>query len=159
MRRAGYVHGIAHKPDTSATELLALLALLNTNTEDWWARRFVDRHVTAPVVNNLPLPNLDLQDLQGLAERAAVILVRNGYSRLGGDIDVAAIARDSKHAQDSLEQLLGQSEAVVARGFGLTAEDIDLIRSDFSEKGMPHAVFTVAIDHLTAVNSSASETL
>ena len=42
--------------------LLALLGLLNSLACDWWARRFVDRHVTAPVVNSLRLPEWSVDE-------------------------------------------------------------------------------------------------
>lgn len=157
VHNKGYVHAVAHVGGTSPTELLALLALLNTNTEDWWARRFVDRHVTAPVINNLPLPALAPAAIRELAQRAAVILARNGYTKLAGGIDVEMIARTSTYARDTSEKLLAQIEAVVAKGFGLTAGDMELISSDFSEKGMSRALFNAVIDHLT-VGAPPTET-
>lgn len=150
LHNKGYVHAVAHEPGTPPMALLALTSLLNTNTQDWWARRFVDRHVTAPVVNSLPLPSMSQSDLQALAERAAVLLVRRGYSRLANDIDVVAISEASALTQQSDEMLLGQNEAIVARGYGLTADDLAVIRSDFSHKGMPDKVFTIATESLVA---------
>jgi len=53
IHTAGYIHGVDDEAGTSASSRMALLAYLNSFTCDWWSRRIVDRHVTAPVINNL----------------------------------------------------------------------------------------------------------
>jgi hypothetical protein len=148
----GYVHGIAHESGTSPAVLLALLGVLNTNTEDWWARRFVDRHVTAKVANNLPLPALGVDEIDALAERTAVLLRNSGYTRLAGGIDVVEIADNSSFANDSYELLRAASEVVVARGYGLQPEDLEIIRHDFDDQagqGFPSTIFDLACQLLT----------
>ena len=57
FHNAGSVHAILTDADFGLETTLALLCYLNTYCCDWWARRFVDRHVTAPVINNLRLPD------------------------------------------------------------------------------------------------------
>lgn len=140
----GYIHAVAHASGTSSSALLALIGLLNTNTQDWWARRFVDRHVTAPVINNLPLPDLNPNEVDLLAERTAVLLRDAGFKALAGGIDVAAVANESTFAGDSREALLAGSEAIVARGYGLRPDDLEIIRRDFSAQGFPDPVFELA---------------
>jgi hypothetical protein len=152
LYNAGYVHAFAHEPGTTATVLLSLIGVLNTNTEDWWARRFVDRHVTSKVVNNLPLPALGAVEVSALAERTAVLLRNAGYNRLAGDIDVAEIANKSAFTGDSHDLLRAGSEAIVARGYGLQPDDLEMIRRDFSDQsdhGFPAAVFDLACQLLT----------
>lgn len=152
LYNGGYVHGIAHEPGTSPVVLLALLGVLNTNTEDWWARRFVDRHVTAKVANNLPLPALGFEEISALAERTAVLLRNSGYTELAGGIDVVAIADNSPFADDSHDLLRAGSEVVVARGYGLLPEDLEVIRHDFADQagqGFPVAIFDLVCQLLT----------
>lgn len=57
LHNKGYIHAAMHAEGTSAAARLALLGLFNTLTVDWWVRRFVDRHITAPVLNQIPLPD------------------------------------------------------------------------------------------------------
>lgn len=153
LHNKGYIHAVAHAPGTSETVLLALLGLINTNTEDWWARRFVDRHVTAPIVNNLPLPDLTADDIEALAGRTAVLLRNAGYTMLAGGINVLEIADNSPFATKSYEQLRAGSEAVVARGYGLRPDDLDIIRRDFTDRadqGFPAAIFELTCEMLVA---------
>lgn len=152
LYNGGYVHGVAHEPGTPAVALLALLGVLNTNTEDWWARRFVDRHVTAKVVNNLPLPALADQEINALAERTAVLLRNTGYTALAGGIDVLEVADNSPFTGDSHDLLRAGSEVIVARGYGLGPEDLQIIRRDFTDQadqGFPAAIFDLACQLLT----------
>ena len=141
LHNKGYIHAVAHVPGTSPEALLALIGVLNTNTEDWWARRFVDRHVTAPVINNLPLPDLQPEAITAVATRTAVLLHRSGYRQLAGNIDLSAIVEQSPHRDQPRDHLIAAIEATVARGYGLTPEDLAVIRQDFSADGMPTTVF------------------
>lgn len=148
LHNKGYIHAVAHAPGSAAEALLALVGLLNSNTEDWWARRFVDRHVTAPVINNLPLPALNSEDVKQLADRTAVLLRNAGFKKIAGNIDVSVVARQSPFNRDSRESLLAGLEATVARGYGLLPDDLEIIRRDFSNQGFPRAVFEMACELL-----------
>ncbi|TDO08179.1 hypothetical protein EV580_5751 [Mycobacterium sp. BK086] len=152
----GYVHAISLVPGTSPTALMALIGLLNTNTQDWWARRFVDRHVTAPVINNLPLPNLTADEIFGMAGRSAVLLRNNGYTKLGPGIDVVEFANSSQFAAQDRDDLLAGLEATVARGYGLSLDDLAIIRRNFNAEGFPDSVFRLACNLLVAGGKAAS---
>lgn len=134
----GSVHAISHASGTSPAATLALLGLLNTVSLDWWARRFVDRHVTAPVVNNLPIPDWDDRTISRVAALVAELLRRHGYSILAGGValgdfplpaDVPPGARDV--------ELRDAIDALAAHGYGLTAQDLEVLANDFSESGLP----------------------
>jgi len=156
LHNKGYVHAVAHAEGTSPMALLALIGLLNTNTEDWWARRFVDRHVTAPIINNLPLPDLTDRDIDALAGRTAVLLRSTGYTTLAGGIDVTKIAENSPFADDSYDRLRAGSEAVVAHGFGLQPHDLEIVRRDFSDDGFPASIFDLACEMLATGHEVAA---
>ncbi len=155
LHNKGYVHAVAHVAGSSPTALLALVGLLNTSTEDWWARRFVDRHVTAPVINNLPLPKLTPADLSALAARTAVLLHNAGLTMLAGGIDTRAVASGSPYATESRERLLAALEATVAHGYGLGPDDLEVIRRDFGDQGMPDVVFALAQEMLASGDMNA----
>ncbi|MGN8027498.1 Eco57I restriction-modification methylase domain-containing protein [Microbacterium sp. 22242] len=136
----GSVHAIAHASGMSPAATLSLLGLLNTVSLDWWARRFVDRHVTAPVVNNLPIPDWDDLTTSRVAALVAELLRRHGYSTLAGGValgdfplpaDVPPGARDV--------ELRDEIDALAAHGYGLTAQDLEVLANDFSESGLPRS--------------------
>ncbi|PRY35126.1 hypothetical protein CLV43_11444 [Umezawaea tangerina] len=158
LHNKGYVHAVAHQPGTSAESKLALLGLLNTNTLDWWVRRFVDRHVTAPVINQLPLPDWSGGHISAVADRVAVLLSRNHYSRLAGGIDLddrlRGVSEDLTGAQD--DDLLAVIEVLALEGYGLTAEDFLTIRKDFTDKGLsPRHLDLVLAHHKTRRTKAA----
>lgn len=140
LHNKGYVHAVAHEAGTSEQARLALLGLMNTNTLDWWSRRFVDRHVTAPVVNQLPIPGWSETDVKFVADRVALLLSRNGYDRLAGGIDIGQRASGlSEWKSTPSEDLLADIEVATLRGYGLTADDFTIIGNDFSERGLTDA--------------------
>lgn len=130
----GYVHGIRHAEGTSPRDLLALLCFLNTYTCDWWARRFVDRHVTAPVINNLRLPDWDEGQRARAAEIAGALLARSGATVLAGG---ATVEQTAKLAALSDDELLVAAEELAAAGFGLHETQIRVLLEDFSDRGCP----------------------
>jgi hypothetical protein len=130
LHAKGYVHAVAHGADASPEDLLALLAFMNTFTCDWWVRRFVDRHVTAPVVNNIPLPSWNAERRHEAAALASAMLARRGTARLAGGIETGQSA--SMKGRSDLDLALA-AELMALDGFGLGREDAEVIVSDFSE--------------------------
>lgn len=134
----GSVHTIAVLTSASPQTILALLGLLNSVSLDWWARRFVDRHVTAPVVNNLPIPAWDEERVERVAALVAELLRRSGHSKLAGGVDLSKFTfRDAVDVEISTAGLRAEVDAIVAIGYGLDADDIGVVAEDFSEKGLP----------------------
>lgn len=126
----GYVHSIAHASGTSHTSILALLGYINTYTCDWWARRFVDRHVTAPVINNLPLPDWSPEDQREASLLASEMLVRRGTPEVAGGI---SISLNPAYETWTEEALFVRIEQLAQRGFDLTDEEMAVVFSDFTE--------------------------
>ena len=144
LHNKGYIHGFRHEPDTAAEDLLALLCFLNTYTCDWWARRFVDRHVTAPVINNLRLPDWSAQERDRAADIASALLRRNGASLLAGSIDIGQPS-DLDDLTD--DELLVQAELLAMSGFGLAERHMDVVLEDFSDSGLPSARRNLLFEH------------
>ena len=131
MYCAGYIHAVAHEEGTSGTELLALLSYVNSLTCDWWLRRIVDRHVNAPMIDSLPLPDWDTEEINHAAKLSAELVRRNGTEVLPGGKEIPS---DTGVENVDNEEIRARIESVVARGFGLDEEDIDTVLSDFSQK-------------------------
>ncbi|WP_146778969.1 Eco57I restriction-modification methylase domain-containing protein [Actinomadura craniellae] len=131
LHNKGYIHAVMHDPGSGEWERLALLGLLNTLTVDWWARRFVDRHVTAPVVNQIPLPDWTPAQIKEAAHITSSLLARNGYTRLAGGITVT-----DSHSDDEVA-LRANLEQLALHGYGLEQADLEVIVADFNETGLP----------------------
>lgn len=131
LHNKGYVHAVMHDPGSGEDERLALLGLLNTLTVDWWARRFVDRHVTAPVINQIPLPDWSADQIGEAAQLTRCLLARHGYTRLAGGITVADSRDDSEIA------IRARLERLALDGYGLDQQALELIAADFNETGFP----------------------
>ncbi len=112
----GYVHGIdvINGSDRAAK---ALLGLFNSFVCDWWVRRFVDRHITAPIITGLPLPNWDEGDIAYVSDRVDRLL---------------ADSLDEEQWNSTYAEI---EQAVVA-GFGLSRSEVEGVLEDFSEKAL-----------------------
>jgi len=123
----GYVHAIKHSAAASTDDLLALLGFLNTFTCDWWIRRFVDRHVTAPVVNNVRLPDWSAAQITRAATLAAVLLRDHGQTTLA-----AGRALPAPNGEQPWAARI-ELEVLAANGFGVSAQQMQTLLSDFSD--------------------------
>jgi hypothetical protein len=133
----GYVHAVDHTSGTSTEKLLALLAYFNSFTCDWWARRIVDRHVTSPAINNLPLPDWDEEQISRAAKLAAEMTRRGGTEVLPGGQPVP-----SDTGWDSADELeiRAQIECLVAKAYELKRDEMDTVLRDFSQKACSDAL-------------------
>jgi len=127
----GYVHAVDHQTGTSKKELLALLAYFNSFTCDWWARRIVDRHVTSPAINNLPIPEWDDEQINRAANLAAELTRRGGIETLPGG---RTLPDETGYDTTEREEIRAQIESVVAKGFELNRDELVTVLRDFSKK-------------------------
>lgn len=133
LHNKGYIHAVMHDLQSGSDERtrLALLGLLNTVTADWWVRRFVDRHITAPVINQIPLPAWTPKQISEVALIASSLLARHGYNRLAGGIEVTDV-----HSEDKIA-LLARLERITLEGYGLDQQAFELMAADFNATGLP----------------------
>lgn len=131
---SGYIHAIEHEKGTEKTELFALLAYLNSFIGDWWSRRFADRHITAPIINNLPIPNWDDDQIQQSAKLAAELTGREDIEIVAGNRQVET---DEELAEKSEAEIRAQIEGLVAQGYGLEKDHVDTLLNDFSDDACP----------------------
>jgi hypothetical protein len=144
IHNKGYVHAVRHVPGTDPQQLLALLGFLNTFTCDWWVRRFVDRHITAPVLNNVRLPNWTDAEITEAAILAGALLASRGTMELAGGVEVDVTDGGEL---DCIIRL----EVLAASGFGLNRAELELMLGDFSDRpaACPAALRTAILGALT----------
>jgi Eco57I restriction-modification methylase len=130
----GYVHGIRNQDGVTTERLLALLAYLNSFIADWWVRRFVDRHVTKPVLVHLPLPDWSSDEIDSAARTAWEMLARNGLSVMAGG---RTIARHAALGNLSEHELIARIEHLTLQGFDMEVGDLRSVLSDFSNEACP----------------------
>lgn len=128
----GYAHGLRITANGTPRRILALLSYLNSFTADWWVRRFVDRHMTLPVLSNLPLPSWDDEQIEEAAAVAAELLRRGGTSSMSGDRELLVV---TSLADVASTDLLVSIERLALAGFALGSEELQAILSDFSDTG------------------------
>jgi hypothetical protein len=143
LHNKGYVHALRHAPGTSLEQLMALLGFLNTFTCDWWVRRFVDRHLTAPVVNNVRLPDWTPTNISSAAEIAGTLLMRGDVRTLAG----GRLLLDKSGTRSTIE-LRADLERLAAEGFALGRNDMRVILDDFSDReaSCPAALRSAILD-------------
>lgn len=125
----GYVHSVDVASEDAMVHL-ALLGYLNTIVADWWARRLVDRHVTAPIVNNLRVPQWSPSQVTTAARLVATLLVR--HPAYAEDEQLRALAHDDAEPAE----LRGRLNALAMSGFKLTEADLPVLLEDFSMTGV-----------------------
>jgi hypothetical protein len=130
----GYVHGLSVDPATPIDDILALVGYLNSFCADWWVRRFVDRHITKPVLDNLPLPVWDGETRTHVSGRVSELLRRDGTTVIAGGRNPP---HDHALAGTSREKLLAEIERDAVAGLGLAASDLDGFLHDFSSDACP----------------------
>lgn len=127
----GYAHGVLLPEDVSTTDVLALLGYLNSIPADWWARRFVDRHLGKRIIEGLPLPAWDAGVRARVAELVTGVLAGNGITEIAGPRLLSA-PRLSMPTADALAEI----DARAFVGLGL---DPDAAESAFADFGSSDA--------------------
>jgi len=131
---SGYIHAIEHKEGTDQEQLFALLAYLNSFIGDWWARRFADRHVTAPIINNLPIPEWNEEQIKQASKLAIEMTSREGIEVAAGNRQIESV---EELTDDTEVDIRAKIEGLVADGFNLQRDHVDTLLDDFSEDGCP----------------------
>ncbi|MEU2866120.1 hypothetical protein ABZ672_48950 [Streptomyces mirabilis] len=125
----GYAHGVRMLTDIPVRDILALLGYLNSVPADWWARRFVDRHLGKRIIDGMPLPAWSVEDRETVAAQVAGLLRANGYTDLAGGrpLPVCDPASD-------MVDLRAQIDALAVRGLGLSLAQAETMFLDFEDK-------------------------
>lgn len=123
----GYAHGVLLSSETATRDVLALLGYLNSVPADWWARRFVDRHLGKRILEGLPLPDWNEAARDRVAALVSVILLAN---------DVRTIAGPRPVTTPTMSVTVSEAEvfinAIALAGLGFGQREAEVMFKDFS---------------------------
>ena len=112
------------------------LALMNSLVFDWQARRFVETSLNFFILEGLRLPDLDDDTFDALAATAAWLSCPDDrFADFAAATDVEVEQLDD----DERTRLRAEIDAHVARAWGLTPSEIELVFDDFTEDAVPLA--------------------
>lgn len=126
LNSAPYLAFVDDNPGSEA----ACLALMNSLVLDWQARRFVETHLNFFVLEGFKLPALDEGTAGGLAERAARLSCvddRFADFAAGCGVECGPLEEEERN------RVRVEVDALVARAWNLTADELDLVFTDFTE--------------------------
>jgi len=117
-------------------ERAALVGIMNSLAFDWQARRFMEIHMNYFILEGLRLPSLNEKSYSRLAAAAARLSCVDGrFAAFAQSVGVEHGPLDPEER----ERLLVEVDALVARAWELTADDLDVIFADFTFGAVPHA--------------------
>jgi len=111
-----------------------VLGVMNSLPFDWQARRFVETHMNFFVLSLLRFPKAEETDIDAIAERAARLsCVDDRFAEFAA---AAGVSFGPLGHEESAE-VLAELDGLVAKAYGLTAEDIEVVFSDFTDAAVP----------------------
>jgi hypothetical protein len=143
INSAPYLVFIEESPQAEA----ACLALMNSLTFDWQARRFVETHLNFFVLEGLRLPTLDDETFAALSSAAARLSCPDERF---GPFAVATGVECGPLEDGERRQLRVEIDALVARSWSLTPEQLELVFDDFTLDAVP-------VDYRDAVRQRFAE--
>ncbi len=112
----------------------ACLGIMNSLPFDWQARRFVELHVSFFLLEGLHLPDLADEDFLAVARASARLsAVDDRYADFAREVGVEPGLVEPDHRR----ALRLEIDARVARSWGLTADDLEIICRDFTHEAVP----------------------
>ena len=125
-----------------------VLGVLNSLPFDWQARRYVATHLNFYVFNMLCFPPDDAVDHEGIAERAARLsCVDERYAAFASE---AGVEWGPLRA-DERDSLRAEIDALVARAYGLSADELEFLFADFTERAVPPAYRALVLERHAAL--------
>lgn len=115
-------------------EEAACVGLMNSLTFDWQARRFVEANVNFFILEGLTLPDLDEETLEALATPAARLCCPD--ERFVEFAEATGVECGPLDAEERTE-LRVEIDALVARAWGLTADELEIVFEDFTLDAVP----------------------
>jgi hypothetical protein len=131
-----------------ARERAACLALMNSLPFDWQARRFAANHINFFILEGLRLPELTKADVVALAAPAARLSCpdeRFAEFAATTGVEVGPLTADERAA------LRADIDALVARAYGLTAGELEVVFADFTLSAVPAEYRQLVRDRFAAL--------
>lgn len=112
----------------------ACLALMNSLAFDWQARRYVETHLNFFVLESLKLPDLDQTTMESLATPAARLSCPDDrFAEFAEATGVECGPLDD----DERTALRVEIDALVARAWNLTKDELEIVFDDFTPDAVP----------------------
>lgn len=111
------------------------LGVLNSLPFDWQARRYIETNLNYYILDLLSVPAGELSDVEAIARRAGRLsAVDWRFAHYAHELGVeCGPLSDQEHAV-----LRAEIDALVAHAYGLSANDLDVIFRDFTERAVPN---------------------
>ena len=125
----------------------SVLAAMNSLAFDWLARRYVELHVNFYVLNMLCLPPLDntpWQRIGTLAARLSCLDERFADFAADAGVECGPLTDAERH------DMRAEIDALVARAYGLTEDELRFIFTDFTENAVSPAYRKLVLEKFEA---------
>lgn len=116
------------------TEAAFVLGVMNSLVFDWQARRLVETTLNFYLLNMLCFPPPETTDVDAIARRSARLSCAD--ERFAEFAEAVGVDY-GKQSEEEWEPLWAGLDALVARAYGLSDEDLEVIFSDFTERAEP----------------------
>ena len=114
----------------------SLLGVMNSTPFDWLARRYVETHLNFYVLNSLAFPPPDNTPLERIGELAARLsCVDERFAKFASEAEVDCGPLTEAQRNDMRAEI----DAVVARAYDLTVDELRFIFTDFTENAVSPA--------------------
>jgi hypothetical protein len=112
------------------------LGLMNSVPFDWQARRFVETNLAFIILEALRVPKVSDRSYEKIAHAAARLSCpdeRFAEFAATTDVEVGPLAQEER------DELRAEIDALVARAYGLDADDLETIFADFTLAALPES--------------------
>ena len=120
-----------------------VLAILNSVSFDWQARRSVETTLNYFILNGLTFPqiyNTDWQRIGALAARLSCVDERFAEFATEAGVDYGPLTDADR------DDMRGEIDALVAHAYGLTADELRFIFTDFAENAVSPAYRNLTLE-------------
>ena len=130
-------------PGWEATYRAAVLGMLNSLPLDWLARRYVELHLNFYVLNMLTFPPPDKTPWERIGWLAARLSCVDGRF---ADFAAEAGVECGDLTPADRNDMRAEIDALVARAYGLTADELRFIFTDFTENAVPQVYRNLVLE-------------
>ena len=127
------------------------MAAMNSLAFDWLARRYVELHVNFYVLNMLCLPSLDntpWQRIGTLAARLSCVDERFDDFAADAGVECGPLADAQRH------DMRAEIDALVARAYGLTEDELRFVFTDFTENAVSPAYRELVLEKFAVAEAA-----
>ena len=120
-------------PGWGTTAQAAVLGILNSLPFDWLARRYVEMHLSFFILDMLCFPKWEETDWQRIGSLAARLsCVDERFFAFASEVDV----EHGDLGEGERTAMRAEIDALVARGYRMTADELGFIFTDFTENAV-----------------------